>query len=119
MPQSDRVTEAIDTAISVFFTWQMLAAYVLIQGAMQALKRATIAAGPGFIKARWYKVFIAVQNYWWGLVVALPHGFLIGETYGKRAIMGLVAGTLSHVVYRLVLKRFEVTNPKKKTEEAE
>ena len=106
----------IETVIATFLTWQMLAAYVIIQGAMQTLKRATNAAFPALNGSRAFKLFVTVQNYAWALLIAIPSGFLVGETYGKRAIMGLVAGTLSHVVYRLVMKRFEVlrANPSAK-----
>jgi hypothetical protein len=106
MPQSDRVTEAIDTALSVFFTWQMLAAAFAIQFTMQALKRITNAATPRLQLSRVFKAFVASQNYFYGFVLAAPVGFLPGRTFFERAIMGIVAGGLSHLLYAFVLKKF-------------
>ena len=97
--------ESMDT-LDAFLTWQFLAACIFVDGIVKVVKRATRYARPSAVQSGWFKALLTFLNPALGAVAALPPGFLRGDTIGQRLIVGIGAGTLSHLVYHFVLKRF-------------
>lgn len=90
----------------------MIAAALCVQGIMQTLARITNVIAPTARDVAWFRVFVACQNVVWGLILAFSTNFLPGKTFFERAVLGIVAGSVSHLVYKFFLKKFELTNTK-------
>jgi len=95
-------------SISEVLTWQFWVAAICVSALMTAVKKTIKATAPQLRCGSWYKAAMTWQNLVWGAIVALPPGFLKGDTIGQRMIVGVAAGTVSHVVYHGLLKRLGV-----------
>lgn len=99
-------------ALKILVCWQMIAAALCVQAIMQTLARITNVIAPKARDVAWFRVFVACQNIVWGLILAFSTNFLPGKTFFERAVLGIVAGSVSHLVYKFFLKKFELTNTK-------
>lgn len=90
-----------------FLSWQFAAAAIAVQAVMQTLKKVTKIVRPSLFDSRWFRGFVATQNVVWGVAMAAPASFLMGDTFGQRAIVGACAGFLSHTLYEVFLKRIK------------
>lgn len=99
----DLITGATAPLFTPSFWGVALAISVLMTCASKTVK----ALRPGLIQDKWAHVAFTWANPLLGCLMAIPAGFLTGDTYLMRCIWGLVAGGFSHTVYKLVLKRFK------------
>lgn len=89
-------------------TWQFLTASMFIIAVMTGIKRTLVVYNPKLLDNRNVAAFLTAGNMILGFIVALPKGFLAGDTYFERMFTGMVAGFSTHFVYHLLLKRFGV-----------
>lgn len=93
--------------------WAVVSAYqfwvtgVVIQGVLQLLAKVTDILAPGLMERKGMKAFVATQPFMYGVLAALIPGWFIGTTFAERGMMGLCAGILSHLLYAMVIKKFE------------
>lgn len=104
--------DAVLDELKILLCWQMIAGALFVQVVMQTLARVTNVIAPKAREVAWFRVFVASQNIVWGLIIAFSTNFLPGKTFFERAVLGIVAGSVSHLVYKYFLKRFELTNTK-------
>jgi hypothetical protein len=94
----------LDKLWDMFLTWQFGVACLAVQALIIGFKKVAYAFSRNFLSYRPIRVFLALQNMLWGVVVAIPK-VLPGETFGTRVLFGLCAGLLSHSLYEVALKR--------------
>lgn len=92
------------TIPAILAAWQFWATGLLIYGIVSKLVTATNQIAPNFLKHPLSAAFLTMQPFAWGLIFAVPDGFLPGHRYLERGVLGLAAGTLSHVIYAGVEK---------------
>jgi hypothetical protein len=88
---------------NILFSWQLLAASVAIYAIITAIKK----IGKLYILTtnKLYQLILTLSNIILGFIVAIPPGFLPGDNYFERLVLGIVAGFLSNYTYQFV-KRF-------------
>lgn len=96
--------EHLDKLWGMFLTWEFGVACLAIQALIIGFKKVAYAFSRNFLNYRVIRVFLALQNMLWGVVVAIPK-LLPGETFGIRVLFGLCAGLLSHSLYEIIIKR--------------
>lgn len=99
-------------ALKILVCWQMIAGALFVQVIMQTLARVTNLLAPKAREVTWFRIFVASQNIVWGLIIAFSSNFLPGKTFFERAVLGVVAGSVSHLVYKFFLNKFAITNTK-------
>jgi undecaprenyl pyrophosphate phosphatase UppP len=99
-----------------FVTWQFLVACVAIVAVVSTLKKAVHQAAPALSNKGYFKAFLTMANLLVGTLVAAPTGFLVGETFVERMLVGLCAGLLSNFVYAALIKRLTVALATEKTD---
>lgn len=92
------------TVPSILAAWQFWATGVLIYAIVSKLVKATNILKPGLLCHPLASAFVTMQPFAWGLLFAIVPDFLPGHRYFERAVLGLAAGTLSHVIYAGVEK---------------
>jgi len=92
-------------SMDAFFSWQFGVATVFVACVLQFLKLIFAAGSPGSLGKPWFRVFLIVMSPAWGLATAIPEGYLMGQSFGQRAMVGVVAGFVSSFVYDLFVKR--------------
>lgn len=91
--------------IDAFWSWEFGVATMFVACVIQGIKMIFAAASPASLGKPWFRVFCILMNPAWGLTTALPAGHLKGESFGQRAMVGVVAGFVSGLLYDLIMKR--------------
>lgn len=79
----------------------------IIQGAQQTAGFVAGQLTPKALASPAGKSAMALQNYVFGVAMAAIPDWLPGEQFGERAMWGLGAGALSHVLHATIIKRLE------------
>ena len=98
--------ESMDKFWEPIVTWQFLISSLAIIAVITIIKNALRALDKNLVKRGSVKAVFALGDLLLGFVVAIPHDFLMGDTYTKRVFVGIVAGFFSQFIYHLILKRF-------------
>lgn len=99
-----------DTMLSMFITWQFAAVCIAINALMTVFKRMGRSYAPlGTLQAKgWFKAFVMTPgNLVLGLGFGLIPGFLQAKDMSGNLVLGLVAGTISQLIYTVFKKRIE------------
>lgn len=88
-----------------FLTWQFGVATIAIVGVMRQVSSALWSAAPSLRKKGWVKSLMNLGCLALGFLPALPADFLMGDTYGQRAMTGIACSTVSIIGYNTILKR--------------
>lgn len=91
--------------LSAFMSAQFAIAAVCVLAVTTALKRLILARRPTLNESQTFKAAMVLSNLVIGVVTAIPAGFLAGDRFSQRAILGICAGYGSQFAYHLLLKR--------------
>jgi hypothetical protein len=95
----------MDSMWAPFLTWQFAVAATAVAALMGTLKSVAFDVRPAWFAKGCFKAVMSIANIALGLLAAAPAGFLQGDTFGQRALLGIVAGFVSQFVYHAFLKR--------------
>lgn len=99
----------VDKVVENFLTWQFAAAAVAVMALMTMLKRVFIKAKKEHILQKpWFQAYILTPlPLLLGFGIAFIPGFLAGEHWYQRALLGVGAGFMSQFAYSLLKKRLD------------
>jgi len=101
------LTGLLNKVLEPFATASFWAVALSISVLMTTLVKSIRKASPTYLAAHpWFGFIMTWTNVLLGVCSAIPAGVVPGTSFVNRLPFGLVAGGLSHYVYRLVLKRF-------------
>jgi hypothetical protein len=91
--------------LTSFMSPPFAVASVAVLAVTSAIKRLILAQRPALKDSQSFKAGMVLSNLVVGVVTAVPTGFLAGEKFAQRAILGVCAGYASQLAYHGVVKR--------------
>lgn len=93
-------------AIDEFLTWQFWVSCLAVQALVWMQRTVMAQVSPRIGGTGWWRAILTVSNVAWGVAVAAVPGYLKGDTFAQRAVLGVAIGLVSQFVYHLLLKRW-------------
>ena len=107
------VSALIDGALAPFLDGSFFGIAIAISVVMAATAKSLRKLKPGLIQQPKVGFAMTWLNVVLGVLAAIPSTYLTGGSFLARMPFGIVAGGLSHAVYKLILKRLEFFGGKK------
>jgi hypothetical protein len=93
-------------AIAEVLTWQFWVACGFVQAGVWFARKVMGNLSPATGDKGWWKAVLTLLNVVLGLIAAIPAGYLKGDTFAQRAMLGVALGLVSHYAYHLAWKNW-------------